>query len=541
MGESACLVRSFSHPSDSSTEAKKEGDPIRALGESISFGRFMSESLAWEKWSAFSHNRYLEEVEKFSKPGSVAQKKAYFEAHYKKKAAERAAELIEESNAAAHNVFKSETRDKHHDDSFMDSELVKAEDHKSIDEPHEDDAPNTAVDYSADVNGCNPNIGELETTKVEADEGVNVVEDPTLPENSDQIEKVEDHQKILVVQEEKKLNKKSDSKEILASPSKKRQLDSSLKLSTQGRASKLPVSPAKRMTSKQLQSGNSGAAESKKTAGDLVDKKRFTVKSVHMSINFASPTGKTSKTPSPIIQEVGSARYDTTLFHTSQDSSTPLRMTRASVNKLIKQPSVKPQSEDRRTRTLLNKSVSGRIAGDGKGHSLSMDFSKSSTVSGIKARSPTVSSPFTFRSEERAAKRKEFFQKMEEKLNAKEAEKVQLQSKPKEKAQFAIEKLQQSTDFKAKQNEDSNHGSQSPSSPLKKNPLAQPRSPKHGRKPTPSTVRDSSSRPPRRPSGRNDSSNSKRVTEKVNQTTIRFIASLPKKNAHENASPNIQH
>jgi hypothetical protein len=167
----------------------------------------MSESLAWEKWSTFSHNRYLEEVEKFSKPGSVAQKKAYFEAHYKKKAAERAAELIEESNAAAHNVFESETRDKHHDDSFMDSELVKAEDHKSIDEPHEDDAPNTAVDYSADVNGCNPNIGELETTKVEADEGVNVVEDPTLPENSDQIEKVEDHQKILVVQEEKKLNK----------------------------------------------------------------------------------------------------------------------------------------------------------------------------------------------------------------------------------------------------------------------------------------------------------------------------------------------
>jgi len=82
------------------------------------------------------------------------------------------------------------------------------------------------------------------------------------------------------------------------------------------------------MTSTQLQSGNSGAAESKKTAGDLVDKKRFTVKSVHMSINFASPTRKTIKTPSPIIQEVGSARIDTTLFHTSQDNSTPLRTTR---------------------------------------------------------------------------------------------------------------------------------------------------------------------------------------------------------------------
>lgn len=79
------------------------------------------------------------------------------------------------------------------------------------------------------------------------------------------------------------------------------------------------------MTAKQFHNGNSGAAESKRTAGDLVDKKRLTVKSVHMSINFASSTGKTSKTPPPIIQEVGSTRIDTTLFNTSQDSLTPLR------------------------------------------------------------------------------------------------------------------------------------------------------------------------------------------------------------------------
>ena len=52
---------------------------------SISFGRFESEPLSWERRSSFSHNRYLEEVEKFSKPGSVIEKKAYFEAHFKKK------------------------------------------------------------------------------------------------------------------------------------------------------------------------------------------------------------------------------------------------------------------------------------------------------------------------------------------------------------------------------------------------------------------------------------------------------------------------
>ncbi|KAF3592871.1 hypothetical protein DY000_02023598 [Brassica cretica] len=52
---------------------------------SVSFGRFEKESLSWEKRSSFSHNRYLEEAERFSKPGSVTQMRAHFEAHYKKK------------------------------------------------------------------------------------------------------------------------------------------------------------------------------------------------------------------------------------------------------------------------------------------------------------------------------------------------------------------------------------------------------------------------------------------------------------------------
>ena len=51
----------------------------------------MTVGLDWEKWSTFSHNRYVEEAEKYSKPGSVAAKKAYYEAHYKRAAAERAA------------------------------------------------------------------------------------------------------------------------------------------------------------------------------------------------------------------------------------------------------------------------------------------------------------------------------------------------------------------------------------------------------------------------------------------------------------------
>ncbi|KAM3203846.1 hypothetical protein P3L10_031472 [Capsicum annuum] len=53
---------------------------------SISFGRFENEALCWERRSSFTHNRYLEEVEKYFKPGSVTEKKAYFEELFRRRA-----------------------------------------------------------------------------------------------------------------------------------------------------------------------------------------------------------------------------------------------------------------------------------------------------------------------------------------------------------------------------------------------------------------------------------------------------------------------
>lgn len=80
--------------------------PSGGLDVSISFGRFENDVLSWEKWSSFSPNRYLEEVGSLSTPGSVAQKKAYFEAHYKRIAARKAEELEEENSIvpAAHSL-----------------------------------------------------------------------------------------------------------------------------------------------------------------------------------------------------------------------------------------------------------------------------------------------------------------------------------------------------------------------------------------------------------------------------------------------------
>lgn len=55
----------------------------RALTPSFSFGRYESD-LDWGKWSCFTQNRCLEEVQKLSKPGTVAAMKSYFEARYKR-------------------------------------------------------------------------------------------------------------------------------------------------------------------------------------------------------------------------------------------------------------------------------------------------------------------------------------------------------------------------------------------------------------------------------------------------------------------------
>lgn len=77
------------------------------LEVSVSFGRFENDSLSWEKWSAFSPNKYLEEVEKCATPGSVAKKKAYFEAHYKRIAA-RKAELLEQEKEMQHDPERAD-------------------------------------------------------------------------------------------------------------------------------------------------------------------------------------------------------------------------------------------------------------------------------------------------------------------------------------------------------------------------------------------------------------------------------------------------
>ncbi|XP_057494004.1 protein WVD2-like 7 [Actinidia eriantha] len=97
-------------------ENKTRGSVVSgvALEVSVSFGRFENDSLSWEKWSSFSPNKYLDEVEKCSTPGSVAQKKAYFEAHYKKIAARKAEQLELEKQMETNSSMKDDQNSQEH-------------------------------------------------------------------------------------------------------------------------------------------------------------------------------------------------------------------------------------------------------------------------------------------------------------------------------------------------------------------------------------------------------------------------------------------
>ncbi|KAF6165321.1 hypothetical protein GIB67_018765 [Kingdonia uniflora] len=132
-----------------------------------------------------------------------------------------------------------------------------------------------------------------------------------------------------------------------------------------------------------------------------------------------------------------------------------------------------------------------------------------------------------------------YFQKQEEKLNIKEAQRMDFQAKSKEKADAEIKKLRQNLGFKAKPMPDFYRETETPKNQIKKLPLTRPISPKLGRKPSMISVPETCSLTPRRPSTKADTSN--HSAENTSHTSsTQSVSSLPKTSSHENASPNIQ-
>lgn len=162
-----------------------QGNPINALGHSISFGRFVSDSASWERWSVFSHNKYVEEAERYAQPGSVAQKKAFFEAHYKRMAAKKAAALLEQQMNAASS---HETRSGHVDEmvNSTGNELPDPELNTRIVSSQEQllEAENSETCSRANNDESNASV-EMQKNENNADEGVDsLVEHEVVMENA---------------------------------------------------------------------------------------------------------------------------------------------------------------------------------------------------------------------------------------------------------------------------------------------------------------------------------------------------------------------
>ncbi|XP_038996918.1 protein WVD2-like 7 isoform X2 [Hibiscus syriacus] len=518
MGDSACLMQPFSYtagiPNDS-----KEGNPV--LGQSISFGRFMSESLSWDKWSTFSHNKYVEEAERYARPGSVAQKKAFFEAHYKTLAARKAAALLEQAkNSATINATETEAQGPETGSIYeckeTNSEFVKIENRNmgilaaSVDEPQvllENNMKNQSFEKSEVV--CKAEI--IDNKELELSEGTQM-EKPLLK------------------------NGKTSQDEYEVT-SKRRPSHSSSKVSANARTSKVPFSPAKFKAPLHPNNGNNLTPMAKKSAAiDTSERKRPTPKSSHKSINF-SPAKELSKSTSTSIRKIDGSRIDSS-SKASKECPTPLRTpSKVSISGKPKQSSATPWSENRSGRTPVNSSASISKTACGKWSFLPTDCSRILSGRRNKSQSPGIFVSFSLRTEERAARRK---QRLEEKFNVTQEQKVQQRTTLKEKAGTELKKLRQSFCFKARPLPDF-YKERTPKDQIQKVTFTKPETPALGRKSTPSKASISerkNSLPHRKSSIKNTCF--MRAPEKRERVLGRSLAAQIAMTAHENTSPNIQ-
>ncbi|XP_009339664.2 protein WVD2-like 7 isoform X2 [Pyrus x bretschneideri] len=407
---------------------------------SISFGRFENEVLSWEKRSSFSHNRYVEEVEKCLKPGSVIERKAYFEAHFKKKGFPKP-NLVEcysgsnhqvsendvlesdayreefedgnEDNGCAHFDETSEGSEYHGD--FEVKECEKEDPEVSLSDPQRASELNDEH-ILVDIKDDNPE--ETHQTGIGCDMFSSSIDEPETDvnenHNGDAVNADESHNSV-------NMNPKTAADEevnitiveSLHNSSSKLKAGKESKISKSRVKSKASISPVKKSISAESSKVPTNKSNTREREGTRrADKEKLSSKTAIPPTHSVRRTPKSEDSTKLKGKSAHESRSDKEFCVKNLGEPQP--------------PGVKPESRGRQMENRLNQRV---------------HLTKSDTRSSVAT--------FNFKSSERAERRKEFFTKMEEKMHAKEDEMNKIQARKQEKNEAEIKQFRKSLNFKA--------------------------------------------------------------------------------------------
>lgn len=216
----------------------------------------MTEPLDWEKWSSFSHNRTLEDVQKHSRPGAVAEKKAFFEAHYKKIASKKSTKT---------KSPQKENKPPNHSPQANISP-TRFNTLSPIDEPQENESSKPIATTTTTTPAFSQHIDEQDIEIASCKDVCSPITNLVL----EQFGNVEDDMASSRCQVEVEQGKVSSENISLEKHKNKINKGSEISLSKKETSRKTPTPPIR----------------PKKAANDVTEKKRSVLQSLHMSMNF---------------------------------------------------------------------------------------------------------------------------------------------------------------------------------------------------------------------------------------------------------------